>query len=347
MLTMNNKITRTLLIIVLSSIISTCASMNTTQPVNSLVKPVWPAPPAVARISFAMAFSTPQELGLKKSFWQWLGDVVFGDDETRMVRPMDVVTVDNQLIYVADPGVRGVHRFDMRDNSYQLIQGENNLELPSPVALATDGRGNVYFSDSRLAQLFVIRKASEYAQVVELDTAVQQPTGLAVDKVSGDIYLVDTAQHQVLIFNQSGKLKKRFGQRGTDTGEFNYPTLICKNKNTLYITDSLNFRIQSFDLSGKYQSSFGEAGQSSGNQSRPKGVAVDNAGHVYVVDALLNNIQLFNHRGQFLMTVGEQGQKPGQFWLPSGIHISAQQKIYVADSYNRRVQVFSYIGKKS
>lgn len=344
---MNNKITRTLLIIVASVFISTCASMNTTQSSNSLVKPVWPTPPAVARISFEMAFSTPQELGLKKSFWQWLGDVVFGDDETRMVRPMDVVTVDSQLIYVADPGVRGIHRFDMRDNSYQLIQGENGLELPSPVALATDGKGNVYFSDSRLAQLFVIRKASEYAQVVELDTAVQQPTGLAVNEVNGDIYLVDTAQHQVLIFNQSGKLKKRFGQRGTNMGEFNYPTLIWKNKNTLYITDSLNFRIQAFNLSGKYQSSFGEAGQSSGNQSRPKGVAVDSAGHVYVVDALLNNVQLFDAEGQFLMTIGEQGQKPGQFWLPSGIHISAQQKIYVADSYNRRVQVFSYIGKKS
>jgi len=343
---MNIKITRIILLIAATVFISTCANMDSKQNSSNHLRPVWPAPPATARIAFEQAFSTPQELGIDRSFWQWLGDIVFGADETRMVRPMGIVTVNNRLIYVADPGVRGVHRFDMHDQSYQLIKGENDIELPSPVALATDGKGNVYVSDSKLAQLFVIRKDAAHASALELDTDLEQPTGVAIEPKSGDIYLVDTRRHQVLNFNQSGKLKKRFGSRGEKAGEFNYPTLIWENKGTLMVTDSLNFRIQLFDLDGKYRSSFGKAGQSSGNQSRPKGVAMDKQGYIYVVDALLNNIQLFDKKGRFLMTIGEQGQRPGQFWLPSGIHISPQQKIYVADSYNRRVQVFSYIGKE-
>jgi sugar lactone lactonase YvrE len=323
------------------SLIGSCASTDEKQ--DSRSKPVWPPPPATARIAFEQSFSTPEELGIEKSFWQWLGDFVFGADESHMVRPMAVITIADRLIFVADPGVRGVHRFDTRDNSYQLIKGLNGVELPSPVALATDGNGNVFVTDSKLAKLFVIHKEGKYALPVDLDSEILQPTGIAINVDNGDIYLVDTRQHQILVFNRSGKLKKQFGKRGIGPGEFNYPTLIWENNGTLLVTDALNFRIQSFDLNGNYLSSFGKAGQSSGRQSRPKGIATDQDGHIYVVDALLNNIQLFDHYGQYLMTIGERGQLPGMFWLPVGIYISPQQKIYVADSHNRRVQIFRYI----
>ncbi len=306
-------------------------------------KPVWPSPPATARIAFEQSFSTPEELGIEKGFWQWLGDFVFGADENHMVRPMDVVTIADRLIFVADPGARGIHRFDRHDNSYQFIRGLNDIELPSPVSLATDGNGNVFVTDSKLAKLFVINKGEDYARSVNLDTTVQQPTGLAIKPDNGDIYLIDTRQHQILIFSRSGKLKKRFGKHGVQEGEFNYPTHIWIEDDTVLVTDALNFRTQLFDLDGDYLSSFGKAGQSSGHQSRAKGIATDQQGHIYVVDALLNNIQLFDRSGQFLMTIGERGQLPGMFWLPAGIYISPQQKIYVADSHNRRVQIFSLI----
>jgi len=331
---------RLFLAITFMVLLSTCASVDT-QPKSSGL--FWPSS-ASPKISFVQSFSTPDELGIGRSFWQWIGDVVFGGDETHMVRPMDVVTVGPHLIYVADPGVRGVHRFDTRDQSYHLIQAKDAFELPSPVALAADKSGNVYVSDSKLAQLFLIRKDTEVAVPVVLDEALQQPTGLSIDNNSGDIYLLDTPQHQVLVFTVSGRLKKRIGQRGIEAGEFNFPTHIQIKNNTLLVTDSLNFRIQLFDLNGNYLSGFGQAGQSSGYLSRPKGIAMDKAEHIYVVDGLLNNIQLFDRGGQLLMAVGEQGQQPGQFWLPTGIHINEQQKIYVADSHNRRVQVFRYHG---
>jgi len=308
----------------------------------------WPPAPATAKIRFEQAFSTPQELGIGRGFWQWLGDVVFGAETDHMVRPMAVVTVGERLIYVADPGVRGVHRFDTQQHSYQLIKGKNGLELPSPVALAVDSENNVYISDSKLAQLLVVTKDSDHALPVKLNTDLQQPTGIAIEPSSGDLYLVDTRQHQVLVFKRpnplQAELKHRFGQRGGQPGEFNYPTLIWQQQGTLLVTDALNFRVQLFDLKGDYLSRFGEAGQASGYQSRPKGIAMDQAGHIYLVDALFHNVQLFERDGRFLLSMGEQGQQPGQFWLPAGIHISPQQKIYVADSHNRRVQVFSYLG---
>ncbi len=311
---------------------------------SKISKPVWPAPPATARIAFEQSFSTPEELGIERGFWQWIGDFVFGGDENRLIRPMAVVTTDDRHIFVADPGVRGVHRFDRHNNAYKLIKRSNGLDLPSPVALASDGNGNIFVTDSKLAKLFIIPEGSQFAQPFELDVELQQPTGIAIEPETGDIYLVDTAQHKILVFDSSGQLKNHFGKHGTQAGEFNYPTLIWLQNEILIVTDALNFRIQLFDLEGSYISGFGQAGQSSGYLARPKGVASDEDGNIYVVDALLNNIQLFNASGQYLMTVGERGQLPGQFWLPTGIYINDQQKIYVADTHNHRIQVFSYIG---
>ncbi|HED36182.1 MAG TPA: 6-bladed beta-propeller [Gammaproteobacteria bacterium] len=345
---MQQKILRLILLAITTTVLSTCASVNTddvnTAAQNTLNKQQWPAAPAAPRVIFEKTFSTAQELGINRSFWQWLGDIAFGKDVIRMVRPMDVITHNGQLIYVADPGVHGIHRFDTRNQNYQLIQTKNKQKLLSPIALAKDKKGNIYVTDSQLAQLFIIRQGDDYAEPVALGIALQQPTGLAIEPLSGDIYLVDTRQHQLLVFNSSGQLKKRIGRRGTQPGEFNYPTLIQEHNGTLLVNDSLNYRIQSFDLKGNYLGSFGEIGQSSGYLSRPKGIGVDKFGHIYIVDALLNNIQLFNNRGQLLMTFGERGQQPGQFWLPGGIHIDAQQKIYIADAHNQRIQVFRYIG---
>ncbi len=325
----------------LASLITACASNN--GKTSSISKPVWPAPPATTRIVFEQSFSTPEEFGIEKGLWQWIGDFVFGADDHRMIRPMAIVTTDKRHIFVADPGVRGVHRFDRHDNSYKLIKGKNGFDLPSPVALTSDSAGNVFVTDSKLARVFIIPHDSNFLQPFELDTELQQPTGISIEPKSGNIYLVDTAQHQILVFDASGKLINRFGKHGIHPGEFNYPTMVSQQDGTLFVTDALNYRIQLFDLNGEYLSSFGQAGQSSGYQARPKGVATDEDGNIYVVDALLNNVQLFDASGQYLMTIGEQGQRPGQFWLPTGIYISPQQKIYVADSHNRRIQVFRYL----
>ena len=84
-------------------------------------------------------------------------------------------------------------------------------------------------------------------------------------------------------------------------------------------------------------------GDSPGHFGRPKGVAVDQAGHIYVADALFDNIQVFDISGRLLMVWGETGAEAGEFWLPEGIAVNQMNEILIADSYNQRVQVFKYL----
>jgi DNA-binding beta-propeller fold protein YncE len=328
--------------LILASLLSACAPPAQTVGNNSPL--VWPAAPDAARIAFVKSFSRPDDLGISRGFFQRVADALFGNDESRLVRPMAVVAAGD-IVYVADPGAKGVHRFDQKAGRYDLIYAAGGTALVSPVGLALGAAGEVYVSDSALAAVFVIRAGAKEATQLSLGTALGQPTGIAFDAATGRLFVVDTGAHRVNVFRRDGSLESSFGQRGTAEGEFNYPTLIWRTpQGRLYVTDSLNFRIQSFDGSGRFLAKFGGLGDGTGDLPRQKGVATDRYGHIYVVDSLFHAIQIFDSNGRFLLSVGGLGQERGEFRLPTGLFIGPDDKIYVADSFNQRVQVLRYIG---
>jgi DNA-binding beta-propeller fold protein YncE len=305
---------------------------------------VWPAAPNPVRIVFVQAISGPEDLGITRGFFQRAVDLLFGRDESRLIRPMAVVAVADTL-FVADPGAQAVHRFDQKEGSHDLIHAAGGMPLPSPVGLALGDAGEVYVSDSALATVFVIHPGAREAVPLALAANLGQPTGIAFDPGSRHLFVVDTSAHRVNVFNRDGTLASSFGRRGTGEGEFNFPTLIWRTpQGRLYVTDSLNFRVQSFDESGRYLTKFGGLGDGTGDSPRQKGVATDRYGHVYIVDSLFHALQVFDEHGRFLLSIGGLGRERGAFWLPTGLFIGPDDRIYIADSYNQRVQVLRYIG---
>lgn len=345
MMILHNLIQRNVVLLILFFLITACTQKTQTPPKVSDVYLVWPPEPAKPRVVFVKAFSRPEDLGITNGFFQRLGELFTGRPDIYMVRPMAIATSPDGVAYVADPGVKGVHRFDPVNGRYDLIRGKGREPLPSPVGLAIGSKGEVYVADSHLEKIFLISPGTKVAVPMPLKTKMEQPTGIAFDQRTDQLYVIETAAHQVKVFGLDGNLRFTFGQRGAGDGEFNYPTLIWLDKDgRLLITDSLNFRIQIFDRNGKFLRKFGILGDATGYHSRPKGVATDQFGHIYVVDSLFHTVQIFNISGGFLLNFGSQGRGLGEFWLPTGIFIGEKETIYVADSHNQRVQVFRYIG---
>jgi len=250
---------------------------------------VWPEAPAEARITYVQAFARPEDLGIHKGFFQRLAEVFVGSSDARTIRPMAVVTTADDVLFVADPGARGVHRFDRARGRYRLIRCDDDAPLLSPVGLAVGRAGEVYVADSALAGIWVIARDADFATPLGLKDTLKQPTAVAFDPVNNRLLVVDTGAHQVKQFAPDGALLSSFGQRGNGDGEFNFPTAIWRDAGgLLYVTDSLNFRIQIFDAQGKFVARFGRHGDATGDLSRPKGVATDHFGHVYVVDSLFH-----------------------------------------------------------
>jgi sugar lactone lactonase YvrE len=307
---------------------------------------VWPEPPDMQRIAFVGEFSGSSDLGIKPGVWARMVSLVAGGRDDVMVRPMAVVSAqDDSVIYVADPGARCVHRYDLQRSKYTCLTMHNNQALVSPVGLTLSSDGRLFVSDSRLGAIFQLKVGDKWLEEFTVANELLQPTGIAWDERAQLLVVTDTGTQSIKAFDASGTLVWQFGERGGLPGQVNYPTYSWLDTGSeLLLTDSLNFRVQRFAEDGRFISSFGQNGDSAGSFARPKGVATDSYGHVYVVDALSHSIQLFNRDGALLLSIGEQGQEAGQFWLPNGIHISGDNTIYVADSQNRRIQVFRYVG---
>lgn len=295
------------------------------------------------RVEFVKAFARPEDLEIRKGLLQRLGDLLFGASDTRLVRPMAVVA-SGEILFVADPGAKGVHRFDLKSGRYDLITAEGERALPSPVGLAVGGDGEVYLADSALARVYRIAPGANAAVELPLPT-LGQPTGLAFDGATGRLYVTDTTAHQVKVFGRDQSLVASIGTRGDADGEFNYPTHLWRDAGgRLYVTDSLNYRVQVFDAEGRFVRKFGRAGDGAGDFMRQKGVATDSFGHVYIVDGLVGALLIYDERGRLLLSIGNLGQNRGEFWLPTGVFIGDGDWIYVADTYNGRVQILRYIG---
>ncbi len=313
-------------------------------PVSQQEQIVWPGKPAEPRIRYIGSFSSAADLSIDKGFFVLLAEFFTGTEQQHMVRPMAVLAPTDNEIYVADPGISGVHYFNLKTGDYKQIRLADNIPLPSPVALTIDNKQIVMVADSALGKIFSINLQAGIVEELPLQATLKQPTGLAYDLAQQLLYVADTATHSINVFNQQGDLLRKTGHRGDAKGEFNFPTFLWHDSKVgLLVTDTLNFRVQNFDASGQYVGHFGKVGSGSGSFSRPKGIASDSLGHIYVVDSLFHAFQIFDKKGRLLLNVGQQGQNSGEFWLPVGIYVSNSNKIYVADSFNQRIQVFQYI----
>ncbi|CAH1244171.1 TRIM3 [Branchiostoma lanceolatum] len=166
----------------------------------------------------------------------------------------------------------------------------------------------------------------------------------------------------------------RFGQTGSQQGQFNTPIDVAVRGDRLYVADTWNQRVQVFDLSGKLCHSFSTTANpgslavqtdgtivvNSGKEvkkfspsgellhkfplgeycPKPYGLAVQRDGRVVVADPDKHSIFLFGADGTLVKQVGGQGQGEGQFNEPGFVCVDKEDNIILADSGNHCVQVF-------
>jgi len=301
---------------------------------------VWPPAPETPRIKWLTQWSNRYDFGAPNPLVSFL----IGEDKVESLRrPTSVAADAAGNVYVADGENGLVFVFDQEKNTLRFLGGGL---LAGPVGVAVDNaRGIIFVSDSRLDKVLGLDK--ETGKVVMSMGAPKEfsnPSGLVYNEERERLYVADTQNHMIRVFDKDGRLLFKFGNRGFGDGEFNFPSYLALDaKERVFVVDTLNFRVQIFDSEGKFLGKFGKLGDASGAFTRPYGIGVDSEGHVYVVDSAFNNFQIFTEDGAFLLNVGNVGRKPGEFYLPQGMFIDKQDRLYIADTMNRRVQVFQYL----
>lgn len=163
-----------------------------------------------------------------------------------------------------------------------------------------------------------------------------------VNKIGELVYVTDTQNKQVQVFDQSGNNVFKFGKEGTKEGEFQFPYGIAGDKDeNLYVADLYNGNISIFNTKGDFIKYF--PNDEKIIQS-PGGLRIYDE-KLYVTDIKANKVFVFNLDGKKLFEIGAAGQEEGKFIAPNAVTVDEDNQIYVSDSGNNRVQVFDKEGK--
>jgi len=169
-----------------------------------------------------------------------------------------------------------------------------------------------------------------------------KPSGIAIDE-RGKIYLSDSSDHYIRIFDAQGLFIKEFKNiQGADGG---LSGVCIDSTGLLYVADATNGMLQVFQSDiGVWVRSIGTKGQEPGQLQLPSGLGTDRLNRVYVADYGNSRISVFNKSGALVRSFGKKGTERGMFNVPRAVAIDKHDRIFVLDSLNHRIQVFGQGG---
>lgn len=313
---------------------------------------LWPPLPATPRIEWIGSYGNYTDFNrYRQSFWTRMAG---GEAAITIRRPWGIAaSQDGGKVYVGDTQRTQVLVFDMAKETVHVMGAGRYANLFSILmGVAVDSSGNIYTSDSQKNQIYVFTKDEKPLLNIGDETLLSWPIGIAVDDKRNRLYVANNHNHNIAVFDLSGKHLFNIGRRGSMPGYFNFPTDVdVDSKGNIVVADSMNARVQFFSPDGQYIKHFGKRGDGVSDFEIIKGVAVDRAtDNVYVTDGKGNDFKIFSSDGEPLLTVGgrhsvkrKRDEAPGGFLLPQDIEIDNKGRVYIVDSLNRRFQVFKII----
>jgi len=190
---------------------------------------------------------------------------------------------DNDRLFVTDLKLHHVLVLNAKHET-EATFGAEYLVSPAGVALDTTNRF-AYVVDTQQDQVLVF-DADSYKLLRRIGTGGKKhtltgpgdfslPTNVAVDK-DGNVFVTDTLNDRVEIFDADGGFISEFGTPGDGPGRFARPKGIAIDcDGHIWVADEVQNRVQVFDKDGRLLIYFGELGGYPGQFDALYGIAYD------------------------------------------------------------------------
>ncbi|XP_078344819.1 E3 ubiquitin-protein ligase TRIM45-like [Oculina patagonica] len=166
--------------------------------------------------------------------------------------------------------------------------------------------------------------------------------GIAVN-TEGKIVVTDNEGHCVYVFDDEGNFLRKIGNRGSDSGQFNFPAGVSYlNDNEILIADQGNHRIQHINIqTGTVVKSFGKCGAGKGEFKHPFDVCLDDEGRIVVTELENHRIHLLSKEGETISIFGNSG--PEKLSCPRSC-VPYKNMFLVSDGGNNFINVYDQSG---
>ncbi|MDQ3328062.1 MAG: NHL repeat-containing protein [Chloroflexota bacterium] len=156
------------------------------------------------------------------------------------------------------------------------------------------------------------------------------PRGLAVGP-GGLLYVTDTGNKRVVVYDQSGRYVRQWGEAGDGISQLDEPIGIAVDRrNTVYVADTRNARVQVYDARGKHQRSWSVTTWEDEGRLEPY-LDTDRAGNVYVTDPITKSLQKYSPVGALLAET--DGNAESSLLEPLGVAVSPRgNQVFVVDA---------------
>ncbi len=169
----------------------------------------------------------------------------------------------------------------------------------------------------------------------------KKPVGVAVDKF-GRVYVADSDNHRIRIFDQNWQLVRQFGKLGPGREQFAYPVAVALDSvGEVFVSEIENNRVQVVSNQGKFIRWFPK---NKTDLKEPSALCIDGDDQVYVFDRGDQKIKVFDRDGNFIRDIGLGINQPGglnqHFRFVMGLAVLKDGPLVVSDSGNRCVKIF-------
>ena len=241
---------------------------------------------------------------------------------------------DTDRLFVADAGFHQVSVFGA-NGKQEAVFGEDQLGRPTGIAIDTENRF-VYVVDTEKEQIAVF-DADNFKFLRTLGGPAKRegdedpgtfakPTNATVDE-DGNLYVTDTLNNRVQIFDADGKFISMFGKQGDAPGTFQRPKGIAIDSDGhIWVVDAAQDNVQIYDKEGHLLAYFGYGGTYPGQFALPAGIFIDKLNRVIVSDQLKGRIQIFRY-----ITEAENAAAKAEVNKPRGAAVSTTQTAEAAE----------------
>ncbi|GBD99323.1 serine/threonine-protein kinase PknD [bacterium BMS3Abin07] len=267
-----------------------------TEQVDALKKPYGVAVDSAGRI-YVTDIGRVMIFDLKKHDYGYIGD---SPGTGKLGMAIGIAVTRDKRVFVSDISADRVFVYSTEGRFITAIGHKGEFLSPSGVAVDENNRF-LYVVDSKKHRVSVYSLDSYKllrtigSRGLGEDGKFNFPTNAAVDS-KGNLYVVDTGNFRVQIFDKDGNFVSSIGKLGDSPGSFARPKGIgIDSDDNIYVVDAAFQNVQIFNSDGQLLLYFGSAGWGPGHFILPAGLTVDSGDKVYVVDQWPGNVQIFQY----------------------------------------------------